>query len=177
MPRGRPRKVQTEEKVVKEKKLPPTHDQVGELQEKKAAPPKKRGRKKKNQELLLKPDEVLDYIERNYPKLGIKRIRDSIIEGLKNRDQNVEQTYILDEILVADETYYCDSKGNILNDDAQICGFVIDSDADTNSDDSTGLKTHRDGETQDKRAVRVQMFYAESDDRTFKQVMNTIMQQ
>ena len=177
MPRGRPKKVQTEEKVVKEKKLPPTHNQVGEIQEKKAAPPKKRGRKKKNQELLLKPEEVLDYIHRNYPKLGIDKIKDSVVEGLKNRDQNTEQVYVLDEIMVAGEIYFCDDGGNVLNDDAHICGYIIDSD--TSSDDSrevekSGSKSYRKGKTQDKKNVRVQMFYADTDDRTFKQVMDTI---
>ena len=178
MPRGRPKKETavkaiTCEKVVKQKKLPPSHGQVGEIKEKKAAPTKKRSRKKKNQELLLKPEDILDYIDRNYPKLQINKIRNSVIEGLKNRDQNVEQTYVLDEVLVSGETYYCDPDGNILNNDAHICGYVIDSNADTSSDsDEVEQKSYRKGKTQDKRTVRVQMFYAESDDRTFKQVMN-----
>ena len=177
MPRGRPKKEQTEKKVIKEKKLPPTNNQVGEIQEKKAAPPKKRGRKKKNQELLLKPEEVLDYIHRNYPKLGIDKIRDIVVDGLKNRDQNTEHAYVFDEIVVAEETYFCDDSGNILNDDAHICGYIIDSD--TSSDDqeenqNDGSKSYRKGRTQDKKNVRVQMFYSESDNRTFKQVMDDI---
>lgn len=183
MTRGRPKKTQAEneKKVKKEPKLPPTNDQVGEIQEKRTVPPKKRGRKKKNQELILKPEEVLDYMERNYPKLGIKKIRNSVIEGLKNREQNVEQTYVLDEILIADETYFCDTKGNILNHDAQICGYIIGSDSDTDSDtnpnmenEERGEKTYRKGKTQDKKNVRVQMFYADTEDRTFKQIMDDI---
>lgn len=173
MPRGRPKKEVFNEKVIKEKKLPDSHNQVGEIKKKKAIPPKRRGRKKKNQELLMKPEDVLDFIDRNYPKLGIKKIKKSIIEGLENRDQNIRQTYVLDEIIIAGEVYYCDSEGNILNDDARLCGFIVDSDTDSN-EKKYKYKMYKKAKTQDRKNVQVQMFYADADDRTYKQVIGTI---
>jgi hypothetical protein len=178
MPRGRPRKDatanNTKDKVIKPKILPPKNEQVGELQTKaKTAPPKKRGRKKKVQELLMKPEDVIDYMIRNYPKMGIEKIKDSVVNGLKNRETDVEQIYVLDEIVINGDIYFCDQKGNVLNDDARICGFVIDSDTDSD-EGSDPTKTYEKGKTQDSKTVRVQMFHAQSDDRTFKQVVNSI---
>lgn len=182
--------------------LPPTHDQIGEIKKnsKKAKKPKPRGRKKKAQEHMIKPEEVLEYMIRNYPKLHIDKIKDSVIEGLKNRDVYAERLYVLDDIVINGDVYFCDPCGNILNDDAQICGFVIDTDSDSiDSIEDMQLETHEDNsidtskksvpkstpnsglshsyqkaKTQDLKHVKVQMFYAQTNDNTYKQQIDEI---
>lgn len=178
MPRGRPKRDQEDEKVYKTKKLPPQHEQIGEIIEKEEEidTTKKRGRKRQVSDALMKPEDVLNYIDRNYPKLGISKIKEDILNGLKNRDQNAEHVYVLDEIKIANEIYYCDPDGNILNDDARICGFVVGSDSDNSGDEKANNthKTYKKAHTQDKKKLRVQMFYADTDDRTYKQIMDSI---
>ena len=126
---------------------------------------KKRGRKKKNPESDCKPEDVLDYIQRNYPGIEIEKIRDSVIEGMKKGNNKQERMFALDEIKISGETYYCDTDGNILNSDAKLCGFFND----PNDIEKNGVIC----ETQDGQ-VRATLFNSKSDDRTFKQVMMDI---
>lgn len=86
---------------------------------------RKRGRKKKDQELTFKSEEVLDYMIRNYPHMGIERIRDKVIDGLKIMKELGDNPYLLYKFSHDDNTYYYDDKNAILNTDGKIVGYFI----------------------------------------------------
>lgn len=91
--------------------------------------PKKRGRKsgrkKTDQEFLLKPEKVLEYMIRNYPSLGIDKIRDQIIIGLKEMKTIEEEPYRLYKFRYNGNDYYCDEKFAIYNTDAKVVGYFV----------------------------------------------------
>jgi hypothetical protein len=93
---------------------------------------RKRGRKKKNQDMLFKPEEVVDFIHRNYPLMGIDKIRDKIIEGMKIMKEFGENPYLLYKFTYNGQTYYNDDRGAILNADGRIVGYFVTQDDGTN---------------------------------------------
>jgi hypothetical protein len=87
---------------------------------------RKRGRKKRDQELLFKTEEVLDYMIRNYPQLGIDQIKNKIINGMIAMKQLGDTPYVLEKFTHTNgSVYYIDTKGAIFNTDAIIVGYFI----------------------------------------------------
>jgi len=86
---------------------------------------RKRGRRKKESDILFTPQEVIDYIDRNYPLMGIDRIREKVIEGLKTMREFGDSPYLLYKFTYDDTVYYYDDKGAILNTDGQLVGYFI----------------------------------------------------
>lgn len=86
---------------------------------------RKRGRKSKNQEILFKPEEVMDYIARNYPDIGIDRIRNKVVNGLKVMKNIKNNPYLLYKFPYKNVTYYYDDNGAILNTDGVLIGYFI----------------------------------------------------
>lgn len=89
---------------------------------------RKRGRKSKSQEILFRPEEVIDYISRNYPNIGIENIRDSLINGLKIMKDAKNNPYLLYKFTYKDVVYYYDDTGAILNVDGILIGYFIKQD-------------------------------------------------
>jgi hypothetical protein len=87
---------------------------------------KRRGRKKKDMEQHLNPEQVLDFIIRNYPHFGINRIRDQILVSLKTYNGVFTKSYVLDIIWYQGVKYYYDRFGNILDQEAQNVGQYIE---------------------------------------------------
>jgi hypothetical protein len=209
----------------KPKPLPQKNEQLAELiKNDSTEPPKKRGRKKRTPSNLMKPEDVIDYMIRTYPKMKLDKIKDHVLTGLIKRNTEMERLYVLDELIVGEHTYFCDSDGTVLNDDAQICGFLTDSLESNDSDKDTSgkedsskeasgkeasdketsdketldkevvdkldknkstkklnkkskkkkTKYYKKGKTQDKQNVNIHMFYADTDDRTFKETIDSI---
>ena len=87
---------------------------------------RKRGRKKRDQEVLFKTEEILDYMIRNYPHMGIDQIKTQVIEGLIAMKQIGDTPYVLEKFTHTDGSiYYTDTKGAIFNTDALIVGYFI----------------------------------------------------
>ena len=86
---------------------------------------RKRGRKKKETELLFKPEEVIDYVHRNFPLMGIDRIRDKVIDGLKVMREFGDSPYLLYKFTYSDTIYYYDNEGAILNTDGKLVGYFV----------------------------------------------------
>lgn len=93
---------------------------------------RKRGRKKKDQELTFKSEEVLDYMIRNYPHMGIERIREKVNDGLKVMKELGDNPYLLYKFPHDGNTYYYDDKNAILNTDGKIVGYFIKQENGTN---------------------------------------------
>lgn len=87
---------------------------------------RKRGRKRKDQDLIMKPEEILDYMIRNYPRMGIEHIKDDVIRGIKKMKEMGNSPYVLDRFMYEDNIYYEDDKGAILNSDAVLVGYFIE---------------------------------------------------
>ena len=86
---------------------------------------RKRGRKKKDQDLTFKAEDVLDFMIRNYPQMGIERIRENVIEGLRTMNELGDSPYRLYRFTYNDNTCYYDDKGAILNADGKIIGYFV----------------------------------------------------
>lgn len=86
---------------------------------------RKRGRRKKGEDFIMKPEDVLDYMIRNFPGMKLEQIKDKVIEGLKLKRDIGENYYVLDKFIYKDNAYYYDSRNTILNNDAQFVGFFI----------------------------------------------------
>ena len=115
---------------------------------------RKRGRKSKNQDTLFKSEEVLDYVDRNYPDLGINRIRDKVINGLKVMRNMKNHPYLLYKFPYEGRTYYYDENDAIINTDGVLIGYFI---------------KQRDGNK------KMYMFEQRNkDQRTFEQIINDI---
>jgi hypothetical protein len=143
MPRGRPRKkksydgkkqsdkVDTNNQIPRQKRKYTRRKKDGngaiEIEAINMEPKKrgrKRGRKRNDQELLLKPDEMIDYMIRNFPQMGIDRIREKVLNGLKIMRELNDNPYLLHKFKYDDNTYlYYDDQNTILNSDGQIVGF------------------------------------------------------
>jgi hypothetical protein len=122
--------------------------------------PKKRGRKsgrkKDSQDMLLKIDDVLDYMARNYPHLGIDKIRDKIIIGIKEMKSIETNPHLLYKFKHNDMTYYYDEKGAIYNPDGKVVGYFV---------------------KHDNNSIDSKMYMIESknkDTRTFQEVIDSI---
>lgn len=89
---------------------------------------RKRGRRKKGEEFIMKPEDVLDYMIRNFPGMKLEHIRDKVIKGLKLKRDIGENYYVLDKFIYKGLVYYYDSRNTILNSDAQFVGFFINQD-------------------------------------------------
>lgn len=92
--------------------------------------PKKRGRKKgKNKkDELMKPEDVLDYMIRNFPNMEIEKIRNKVLDGLKNKKKMEDEPYILDKFPLNGKSYYYDDNGIVFDIDANIVGFFVSHD-------------------------------------------------
>jgi hypothetical protein len=86
---------------------------------------RKRGRKKKEQDLYMKPDEIVDYIIRNFPNMGIEKIREKVLNGIKIMKKFGDSPYLLYKFTYEGNVYYYDDKNSILNSDGQLVGFFI----------------------------------------------------
>jgi hypothetical protein len=93
---------------------------------------RKRGRKKQEHDMLFKPEEILDYIQRNYPHVNIEKIRYKIIDGLKLMREFGERPYLLYKFEYDHTTYYYDDRGSILNTDGQLVGLFVKQSNDIN---------------------------------------------
>ena len=125
----------------------------------------KRGRKKKLKKELFKAEEVLDYMIRNYPLMGIERIRDNVIDGLKNLDINRGRLYTLEQIKIDKKTYYYDETGTIFTPDYVIYGIILD--------ENNNRLNCTEGIT-DKGPVKVFVYRLNSDFQTPKQLIESI---
>lgn len=92
---------------------------------------RKRGRKKKEDE--IKPEDVIDYMIRNFPRMGIEKIKDRVLNGLKTKKLMDETPYTLDKILHNGIYYYQDAYGTILNADGIIVGYSVKNDDESES--------------------------------------------
>lgn len=86
--------------------------------------PKRRGRKRKNHEQVITPEFVVDYIIFNYPFIGLNKIRDKVLNEIKNHDPSHKIRYILDVFDHNDNKYYRDMYGNILDNNAKHVGHI-----------------------------------------------------
>lgn len=86
---------------------------------------RKRGRRTKEQDATFKPEEILDYIHRNYPLIGIDRIRDKVIDGLKVMRAFSDSPYLLYKFTYDNTIYYYDDNGAILNADGKLIGYFV----------------------------------------------------
>ena len=89
--------------------------------------PKKRGRKigKKEYIQLYKPNEILDYIQRNYPALGVDKIKTKLLNAIVNEKTLEKKTYILTPFIYNNTTYYYDEYNSILNTSGSLIGFQL----------------------------------------------------
>ncbi len=83
---------------------------------------KRRGRRKKEIDLIMKPEDILDYMIKNYPKMGIDQIKTKVLDGLKHREENINKIYVLDKVEHNQNTYYYDSLGNVFDIYAKMVG-------------------------------------------------------
>jgi len=90
--------------------------------------PGKRGRKKKDHEYVLKPENVLDYICRNYPHLGVGRVKENILIALKINKGHEISNYVFDCLQYKGIRYYYDHFGNVINNRAEQVGIYINND-------------------------------------------------
>ena len=92
---------------------------------------KRRGRKKgrnKKEELDYKPDDVIDYMIRNFPYMGIEKIKDRVLDGLKTKKIMDETPYMLSKFLHNGIVHYYDDYGTILNSDCVVVGYFVKND-------------------------------------------------
>ena len=91
--------------------------------------PKKRGRKrgksKKTVDTLFKPEEIIDYIIRNYPQKNLHEIRDKLIDGVKKMKEFNETSYLLEKFMYRNSAYYYDKYDVIFNSDGRMVGYYI----------------------------------------------------
>jgi len=142
-------------KYTKRQKVPKNiaeDDTVIKLEAKKRG--RKRGRKKKDQELTFRSEEVVDYMIRNYPHMGIERIREKVLDGLKVMKDINDEPYRLYGFVHKKIKYYYDDNDAILNTDGVIIGYFIKQ------------------EDQNKKMYMLQQ--NNTDIRTFEQVINSI---
>ena len=86
---------------------------------------RKRGRKKKDLDSLYKPEEVLDFIIRNYPMCNVGIIKDKIIKGLARMREFGDRPNLLYRITYDGKTYYYDDHGTIYNTDGATAGVFV----------------------------------------------------
>ena len=86
---------------------------------------RKRGRKKRDMEILFTPQEVIEYIHRNYPLMGIDKISDKVVEGLRVMREFGDSPSLYYKFTYDDITYYYDDRNAILNADGQLVGHFI----------------------------------------------------
>ena len=87
---------------------------------------RKRGRKKKNSDLIFRPDEIIDYMVRNFPYMGIDKIKDKVLNGMNILRNMGNSAYLLYQFTYEGVTYYYDDMNAVLNTDAQVIGYLID---------------------------------------------------
>lgn len=121
--------------------------------------------------MVMRPEEVIDFMIRNYPMMHIELIKDSVLERLRDKEDNEERLKVLEVINIDGQKYYHDGRGNIVNCDIEMCGFVTGEATRSDTKENLKSKPYRVGITEDKKNLRVQMFSYERDTRTLKQVL------
>jgi hypothetical protein len=86
---------------------------------------RKRGRKKKDQDTLYNPEEVIDFIERNYPQYNLGKIKNKIITGLAKMREFGNRPNLLYRISYDGKTYHYDDRGTIYNTDGATVGVFV----------------------------------------------------
>lgn len=87
---------------------------------------KKRGRRKKGEEILIDPEETINYIIKHWPDIGVKNINDKALLGLRIQRDIKENYYVLDKFIYDGNTYYYNKKNMILDIYGQFVGVFID---------------------------------------------------
>jgi hypothetical protein len=114
---------------------------------------KKRGRRKKGEDILITPEETINYIIKHWPYIGVKEIKNDILIGLRIQRDIKENYCVLDKFLYNNSIYYYDNRNTVLNIYGQYVGFIIE------------------------RNVRSKSIYFLNnvyDDRTYEEVINNI---
>jgi len=86
---------------------------------------RKRGRKKRNAETMFKVEDVLDFIKRRYPFMGIDKIKDDVINGIGKMRELINSPYLLYKFNYNDKTYYYDDTNTVVNSDGQTVGYIV----------------------------------------------------
>ncbi len=86
---------------------------------------KRRGRKKKDNQQCFRPDYVIDFMIRNYPLMGIEKIRENVLIALKTCDGTHLPQYVLDVMEYDNKKYYYDKYGCILDTNGQLVGHSM----------------------------------------------------
>jgi hypothetical protein len=92
---------------------------------------KKRGRKKgrgRKDELDFKPEAVIDYMIRNFPYMGIEKIKHRVLDGLKTKRNMNDTPYMLCKFSHNGANHYHDDYGTILNADCMVVGYLVKND-------------------------------------------------
>lgn len=93
---------------------------------------RKRGRKKKDSEFMFKPEFIMDYVIRNFPKMDMDKIKDKVISGLMLMKKYDSNPYLLTKISYDGNIYYKDDRHTVFNPDGQIIGYLIKQDDNSN---------------------------------------------
>ena len=83
---------------------------------------KKRGRKRKEVEYNRTPEDIIDFIIKSYPYIGLDKVKENILVALKANPHKQHIAYVLDTIEYNGKKYYYDMHGNILDANAQHVG-------------------------------------------------------
>jgi hypothetical protein len=86
---------------------------------------RKRGRKKKDSIVQHTPEEIIDYMIRNFPHMKIDQIKEKTLNGLKIMKEMGDNPYILTKFIHQNKVYYYDDQNAVLNPDGILVGFVI----------------------------------------------------
>jgi len=86
---------------------------------------RKRGRKKKDSIVQHTPEEIIDYMIRNFPHMKIDQIKEKTLNGLKIMKEMGDNPYILTKFIHQNKVYYYDDRNAVLNPDGMLVGFVI----------------------------------------------------
>lgn len=134
MPRGRPKNAKNNEKQITNTigiqyfQNKRQYKKRTQLEKEQKIIPKKRGRKAgctKNNTILYKPEEIIDYIHRNYPLLGLNKIKEKLLINIKNEKTLEKKPYILNNFCHNNISYYYDDNDFILNTEGVLIGFFI----------------------------------------------------
>lgn len=122
--RGRPPKsVKVEKTIKKNDKLIDPNESVINHDVKKRG--RKKGKKNENKTLYA-PEEFIDFMIYNYPKLELNKIRDKIINELKERKFIIHRPTTFNKFTYNDETfYYYPENGQVINKDCLNVGRFI----------------------------------------------------
>jgi hypothetical protein len=86
---------------------------------------RKRGRKRKEQDFVFKPEDIMDYVIRNFPQMRMDIIKTKVVDGLKLMKDFDNNPYLLTKFIIDNQVYYYDDKSTIVNPDGQVIGYFI----------------------------------------------------